>query len=89
MILLELLQNVKQQFTEKSAAKKAAHKPKLSYDNETQIPIIRCSICTGEQVAGFRNLRTGAFEEVMLIQDEGDLTYFQKACGVKEVKKEY
>ena len=25
----------------------------LSFDVETQKPVLRCSICTGEQVAGF------------------------------------
>ena len=28
-----------------------------SYDKEKQIPVLRCSICTGEQVAGFKDLQ--------------------------------
>ena len=37
---------------------------KLEYDRENHRPILRCSICTGEQVAGFKNIHTG-FEEVV------------------------
>ena len=45
---------------------------KRSYDRLRQKPVIRASICTGEQVAGFKDLTTGAFEEVMLIRDQDD-----------------
>jgi len=46
---------------------------KQSYDKETLRPVIRASICTGEQVAGFRNLQTGKFSECMLIRNGEDL----------------
>lgn len=49
---------------------------KQTYDRETLRPVIRSSICTGEQVAGFQNIRTGKFSEVMLLRDEGDLLEF-------------
>ena len=49
---------------------------KLSYDRENLRPVIRASICTGEQTAGFRNLTTGRFSEVMLIRDDRDLAEF-------------
>lgn len=42
---------------------------KRSYDRTRKKPVIRASICTGEQVAGFKDLTTGVFEEVMLIKD--------------------
>ncbi len=61
----------------------------LSFDAETQKPILRCSICTGEQVAGFKNLNTGKFEEVMLIKNEKDLTEFMNRYGISEISKEY
>ncbi len=61
----------------------------LSFDAETQKPILRCSICTGEQVAGFKNLKTGKFEEVMLIKNEKDLTEFMNRYGISEISKEY
>ena len=32
-----------------------------SYDPAAQKPVLRCSICTGEQVAGFQDLHTGHF----------------------------
>ena len=47
-------------------------------------PVIRCSICTGEQVAGFRRKSDGSFEEVMLIRDDGDLRQFRELYGIKE-----
>lgn len=31
---------------------------KKEYDKERLIPVIRCSICTGEQVAGFKDLHS-------------------------------
>ena len=65
-------------------------KPKGSYDHENKKPVIRASICTGEQVAGFRDLHTGAFEEVMLIRDNEDLTAFMDRFGIKgEIEKFY
>lgn len=57
------------------------------YDPETQKPAIRCSICTGEQVAGFRNRSSGHFREVTLIQTPKDLERFKKDYGVEELKK--
>ena len=38
-----------------------------SYDNENMRPVIKASICNGEQVAGFKDMNTGKIEEVMLI----------------------
>ena len=45
-------------------------------------PAIRCSICTGEQVAGFRNSETGRFEEVMLIRSPDDPEWFRQQYGI-------
>ena len=59
------------------------------YDRENQIPVIRCSICTGEQVAGFKDKRTGKFDEIMLIRGEKDLDEFMKTYGITSVIKEY
>ncbi len=63
--------------------------PKLNYDPERQKPILRCSICNGEQVAGLKDLQTGKFEEVMFIRSEADLEQFKKMTGVTELSKEY
>ena len=46
------------------------------YDRENLRPVIRASICTGEQVAGFKNIHTGKFEDVMLIRDNRDIKQF-------------
>lgn len=64
---------------------------KCSYDRENLKPVIRSSICTGEQVAGFRNVHTGKFSEVMLIRGSGDLEEFLQIYGISEtdVAKEY
>lgn len=61
----------------------------VSYDKENQIPILKCSICNGEQVAGFKDIRTGKFEEVMLVRNNGDLEAFKMRYGVETIRKEY
>lgn len=61
-----------------------------TYDKENQKPIIRASICTGEQVAGFKDIHTGKFEEVMLIKSDADLGVFRTMYGIKgDISKEY
>ena len=55
-----------------------------TYDRETQAPVIHASICTGETVAGFRDLRTGRFTEIMLIRTPGDLEEFRRLYGIGE-----
>ncbi len=61
-----------------------------SYDQQHQKPIIRASICTGEQVAGFKDLQTGKIEEIMLLQCPEDLEKFRKMYGITgEIEKEY
>ena len=42
-----------------------------TYDKENLKPVIKTSICNGEQVAGFKNIHTGKIEEVMLIKFGG------------------
>lgn len=62
-----------------------------TYDKENVRPVIRASICNGEQVAGFKNVHTGKFEEIMLIGDEWDKEVFMSRYGISadEVTKEY
>ncbi len=57
-------------------------KPARSYDPATQQPALRCSICTGEQVAGFVDNATGHFAEVQLIRSPGDLEAFRRRYGI-------
>ena len=59
------------------------------YDPETEYPAIRCSICTGEKVAGFRSKKDGHFTEVMLIRSPKDEEAFKKQYRVDELKVEY
>ena len=59
------------------------------YDTESYKPIVKCSICNGEQVAGFKNLHTGKFEEIMLVRSEADLKEFKERYGITEITKEY
>lgn len=70
--------------------KKKTAQPAISYDRENSKPILKCSICNGEQVAGFKDLQTGKFEEVMLIRGPEDLFTFRKQYGIEEeIGKEY
>ncbi len=65
-------------------------RPRPHFDDTLRTPVIRCSICTGEQVAGFRNRETGRFEEVMLLRTPEDLEAFRKAYGIDgEIEKIY
>lgn len=59
------------------------------YDRENLRPVLKCSICNGEQVAGFKDIRTGKFQEVRMIRDARDLEEFMKRYGLEEVPKEY
>ena len=59
------------------------------YDPETQKPAIRCSICTGEQVAGFQDLKTGKFLEIQLLRRAEDLEQFKKEYGITEEPKKF
>ena len=61
-----------------------------SYDKENKKPVIKASICNGEQVAGFKDIHTGKIEEVMLIKSPADLEHFKVMYGIdKEIVKEY
>ena len=62
---------------------------KKSYDKQRKRPVLRCSICTGEQVAGFKDLQTGKFEDIMLIRNEKDLMTFKEMYDIEELEKEY
>lgn len=61
------------------------------YDKSGKIPVIRSSICTGEQVAGFKDIVSGKFEELMLIRSEKDLAEFLSRYQVEEneIKREW
>ena len=61
-----------------------------TYDKENKKPVIKSSICNGEEVAGFKDIRTGKMEEIMLIKNTADLETFKAMYGItEEIIKEY
>lgn len=61
-----------------------------TYDKKNKKPVIKASICNGEQVAGFKDINTGNIEEVMLIKSTADLEKFKAMYGIEEeITKEY
>lgn len=61
----------------------------ITYDRENLRPVIRSSICTGEKVAGFKDIRTGKFKDIMLIRNDRDLESFMDTYGISDIDKEY
>ena len=64
---------------------------KESYDKQNQRPVIRSSICTGEKVAGLKDIHTGKLVDVMLIRNSGDMDMFLAKYDIspEEVTKEW
>ncbi len=61
-----------------------------TYDKENKKPVIKASICNGEQVAGFKDIHTGKLEEIMLIRTPEDIEDFKSMYGIEEeITKEY
>lgn len=69
--------------------KKKKDIPEVEFDRENQRAVLKCSICNGEQVAGFKDRQTGHFTEVMAIKNQGDLARFQAMYDLETVTKEY
>ena len=46
-------------------------------------PVIRCSICTGEQTLCARDKSTGKLHELMLIRDPAELEGFCRENGIQ------
>lgn len=61
-----------------------------TYDKENQKPVLKCSICNGEQVAGFQDIHTGRITEIMFIRDKKDMELFRSQYGIEgEITKIY
>lgn len=61
-----------------------------SFDAKNLKPVIKASICNGEQVAGFKDIHTGKFEEIMCIKNADDLEEFKQMYNITEkIEKEY
>lgn len=63
--------------------------PIIEYNPENQKAVLRCSICNGEQVAGFKDKQTGHFTEVCLIKNGVELNEFMERYGLSSITKEY
>lgn len=61
----------------------------VPYDREKQIPVLKCSICTGERIAGFKDIESGHITEVLVIRSDEDLINFKKHYGIDSLKDEY
>lgn len=59
------------------------------YDRENWKPVLKCSICNGEKVAGFKNVHTGEFKEEAFIRDDRELEEFMYKYGITNLTKEY
>ena len=70
---------------------RAKKQQSIPYDKTGKVPVIRSSICTGEQVAGFKDVASGKFEEIMLIRNSEDLYAFLQQYQVEEheIKREW
>ena len=55
------------------------------------VPVLRCSICTGEQVLCAKEVRTGKLLELMLIKTPVQLEGFCAANGIspEEIERVY
>ena len=74
----------------KGTDKKIKNQEKKMYYKENQRPVLKCSICNGEKVAAFQDIRTGQCKEVMFIRSEEDLRQFRQQYGIEgEIKKIY
>lgn len=63
---------------------------KRTYDRELETPVIHASICNGEQVIGFKNIKTGSFSEVMFVRTPADIEEFKSVYGITgDIPKEY
>lgn len=73
----------------KKRMKKALGFPDVLFDPMRQKAVLRCSICTGEQVAGFKDLESGRIREVTLIRNDEELQAFMQHYGISEIEKIY
>ena len=64
--------------------------PAADYDKENWKPALKCSICNGEQIAGFQNIHSGKFKEECFIRSQDELLVFKQKYGITgEIGKIY
>ena len=59
------------------------------YDKANYEPVIRVSICNGEQVVGFKNIHTGEFREELFVRSDADIEAFKKKYEISNIRKVY
>ena len=57
---------------------------KIDYDKSEKQPAVKSSICTGEMVAGFVDIKTQKFNDFMLVKNEAEVAVFCERCGIDE-----
>ena len=61
----------------------------MGWDPDKEFPVLKCSICNGDQVLGLKDKNTGEFTELACIKDSKELAEWKKTLGVSEIPKEY
>ena len=57
-------------------------KQPIPFDPETQEPVIRASICTGERTIGFYDKKTRRLRYAELVRTDADITRFYRQYGL-------
>jgi hypothetical protein len=66
------------------------HKEKdAGWDPDKEYPVLKCSICNGEQVLGLKDKATGEFRELACIKGNDELAEWKRTLGVSDIPKEY
>ena len=71
---------------------KKSKKETKTYNPETEYPMIRASICTGEKTAGIKDKATGHVRDTRLIKDDRELEAFMREFSITDrslIKTEY
>ena len=61
----------------------------IRFDPETQEPVVRRSICTGEMTVGLLDRRSGRFSELMLVRNQQELKEVCRQLGVEDIRTIY
>lgn len=59
--------------------RKRTNIPDIDYNPDTMRAVLKCSICNGEQVVGFKDKQTGKFMKIMLISNGMILMHLWKS----------
>ena len=66
----------------RSPTMKLFHKKShTTYNQATKTPVIKCSICTGEPVIGFRSKTNGRLLNAVAVHNRADIAAFYRSYG--------